>query len=95
MAYAVRDVLAFPQSSGIEPCDDDEKHFVALRKFVSDFIHENALKYGKDVMKSNTQSLMLDIAPQDYQGAQPFTKFSEGFIRVETLDINTLLISRN
>ena len=88
MPYTVRNILAFPQHTGITPSLEDKNHLLALRGFVSDFILYNAKKYGSLAIETNSYSTLLDIAPQDYEGAQPFSKYSNGFIDVKTLDIN-------
>lgn len=86
--YKVRDVLINQQTSGVESSDDDKVHFIALRNFVNNFIDSNAKKYGKYVTDNKLNKLLLDVAPQDYEGAQPFLRYSNGNIIVETLDIN-------
>lgn len=88
MSYTVRNILAFPQLKGVTPSIEDKNHLVALRGFVSDFILSNAQKYGQQAIETNRSSLLLDIAPQDYEGAQPFSKYSNGLINVKTFDIN-------
>jgi SAM-dependent methyltransferase len=86
--YSIRNVLINPQTSGVMPSEQDKHHFKALRQFISEFIETNAKKYGQLAIDKNTQAILLDIAPQDYVGAQPFSKYSNGLISVETLDIN-------
>jgi SAM-dependent methyltransferase len=86
--YSVRNILTNPQTSGVVASDQDNRHFVALRNFVTDFIYTNAKKYGQHASDNNLHLRLLDIAPQDYVGAQPFTLHSNGHIKVETLDIN-------
>lgn len=86
--YHVRNVLLTPQLSGVTPSEQDNQHYIALRSFVSEFIEKNAQTYGQHAIDNNEKFLLLDIAPQDYIGAQPFTKYSNGNITVETLDIN-------
>jgi SAM-dependent methyltransferase len=88
MSYIVRNVILNPQLKGVQVSEQDKCHFIALRNFVSEFIERNAIKYGKLALNSNIQYTLLDIAPQDYIGAQPFFKYSNGNITVETLDIN-------
>jgi SAM-dependent methyltransferase len=78
-----------PQLTNVVPSIEDNKHFIALRQFVSDFININSQKYGKDAISNNSKQLLLDIAPQDYIGGQPFYKNSDGYINIETLDINS------
>jgi SAM-dependent methyltransferase len=87
--YRTRNIIINPQSSGVIPSDQDKQHYIALRHFVSEFIESNAKKYGQYALDTDIQSTLLDIAPQDYVGAQPFSKYSNGKITVETLDINT------
>ena len=55
----------------------DQKHLEVIRKNVSTFIGNCGKKYDK-------RGLLLDIAPQDHEGAKPF--FSK--ITIHTLDIN-------
>jgi len=86
--YSVRNVLANPQTSGVVASDQDNLHFNALRNFVSEFIDANSKKYGQYASDNKLYLCLLDIAPQDYVGAQPFTLHSNGHIKVETLDIN-------
>ncbi|AGB42131.1 methyltransferase family protein [Halobacteroides halobius DSM 5150] len=56
----------------------DKEHLRLIRKNVSDFIEKCALKYDKQ------GTYLLDIAPQDYEGAIAFFKETN----VYTLDIN-------
>ncbi len=56
----------------------DEENLAKIRKNVNSFIAESAKKYDKK------GTLLLDIAPQDHEGASPF--FVES--KVETLDID-------
>lgn len=88
MSYATRDILASPQHTGINPSLEDRNHLIALRQFVSTFILSNAKAYGARAIETNHSSILLDIAPQDYEGAQPFSIYSNGLITVQTLDIN-------
>lgn len=56
----------------------DTEHLAAIRKNVSDFVARCADTYDK------TGSILLDIAPQDHEGAAPYFKHST----TETLDID-------
>jgi SAM-dependent methyltransferase len=56
----------------------DINHLKIIRKNVADFIKVCSIKYDK------SDSLMLDIAPQDYNGAKEFFKST----KIETLDID-------
>jgi SAM-dependent methyltransferase len=87
--YSIRNILKDPQKSGIIPSEQDKLHFLELRKFVSNFIQDNAKKYGKLATECKDYfPLLLDIAPQDYIGAQPFSLHSNNCIKIETADIN-------
>jgi SAM-dependent methyltransferase len=55
----------------------DKRHLKIIRKNVSDFIERCAAQYDRD------STLVLDIAPQDHEGASPYFKKA----KVETLDI--------
>lgn len=55
----------------------DKLHLEIIRKSVVEFLEYCANKYDKD-------GLLLDIAPQDYEGARPYFLDS----KVYTLDIN-------
>jgi SAM-dependent methyltransferase len=57
----------------------DIDHLAQLRANVEDFMKRVGLRYGGEGMR------LLDIAPQDHKGAQPF--FPAGII-YETLDID-------
>jgi len=56
----------------------DIKHLKMLRQNVSDFISSSGDRYDRSGL------LLLDIAPQDHEGARPHFPLST----VETLDIN-------
>jgi SAM-dependent methyltransferase len=56
----------------------DEAHIKAIRKNVSDFVERAAKKYDKG------GALVLDIAPQVHEGAEPYFKKA----KVETLDLD-------
>jgi len=56
----------------------DKKYFKMLRQDVSDFMKASGKQYDKEGLK------VLDIAPQDHEGARPYFKKST----VETLDID-------
>jgi SAM-dependent methyltransferase len=56
----------------------DKRYFELLRKDVADFVS----KYGKELDSQNSN--VLDIAPQDHEGAKPYFPSSN----VETLDID-------
>lgn len=56
----------------------DLKNYKIIRKNVNDFVQHCGNKYDTE------KSLILDIAPQDHEGAKPF--FKKGIIH--TLDIN-------
>ena len=55
----------------------DKKHFIIIRNNVEFFLQKCGQKY-------DSKGLLLDIAPQDYQGAKPY--FPQA--TVHTLDIN-------
>ena len=57
----------------------DKKFFKMLRQDVADFMKESGQKYDKDELR------VLDIAPQDHEGAKPQFPMSN----VETLDIDS------
>lgn len=61
-----------------EVSDLDKKYFKLLRKDVSDFMAKSGKQYDKEKL------LVLDIAPQDHEGANPYFPLAT----VETLDIN-------
>lgn len=56
----------------------DVEHLAALRKNVSDFVARCGKKYDKK------DALILDVAPQDHEGAAPYFKKA----KIETLDID-------
>ncbi len=56
----------------------DSENIVKIRKNVSDFMKSSASSYDA------AGKLLLDIAPQDHEGASPFFKKA----KVETLDID-------
>lgn len=58
--------------------DLDKKYFKLLRKDVSDFMEKSGKQFD------NESLLVLDIAPQDHEGANPYFPLAT----VETLDIN-------
>lgn len=61
-----------------EVSDLDKKYFKLLREDVSNFMRESGSTYDRE------GSMVLDIAPQDHEGAAPhFSKSS-----IETLDIS-------
>jgi SAM-dependent methyltransferase len=62
------------------PSQMDDDHFVKIRQNVRDFMKYVAGKYGDE------GGLLLDIAPQDHEGARPF--FGK-HIEAETLDIDS------
>jgi SAM-dependent methyltransferase len=62
-----------------EIAEIDKKYFDLIRADVSNFMKANAANYDSE------QSLVLDIAPQDHEGAAPYFKLST----IETLDIDT------
>lgn len=56
----------------------DEEHLAAIRANVSNFVKKSAQQYDK------AGAILLDIAPQDHEGAAPYFKKST----IETLDID-------
>jgi len=66
------------QSNKVVVSQMDQDHLVIIRKNVADFINHCSQRYDTDSSK-----LLLDIAPQDYQGAKAFFQCI-----VKTLDIN-------
>lgn len=61
----------------LAPIDID--HLARLRANIDDFMHVVGQRYGRATMR------LLDVAPQDHKGAQPF--FPKGIL-YETLDID-------
>jgi SAM-dependent methyltransferase len=59
--------------------DQDKAYIAAIRSNVSSFLGESGAAWG------NKPGLLLDVAPQDHEGARPY--FAET-VTVETLDIN-------
>ncbi len=57
--------------------DMDKIHLSLIRKNVSKFLQDCGKRYDKE-------GILLDIAPQEHEGAAPYFKL----MRVETLDIN-------
>jgi SAM-dependent methyltransferase len=57
----------------------DIDHLKVIRNSVSSFVASCGERFAKP------GSILLDIAPQDHEGARPY--FGEG-VRIETLDIN-------
>lgn len=62
-----------------EIAEIDKKYFKILREDVSKFIMQAGVDYDKSGVK------LLDIAPQDHEGAKPYFQLST----IETLDINS------
>lgn len=62
-----------------EISDIDKKYFILLRSNVESFMKKSGEDYDRDGV------LMLDIAPQDHAGANPFFPKAS----IETLDIST------
>lgn len=58
--------------------DLDKEFFSLIRKNISDFLNEYGKKYD------NKDNVLLDIAPQDHEGARPY--FPES--KIETLDVS-------
>lgn len=63
-----------------EVSQQDKKHLDLLRANVESFMRRIADQYAR-----STRALLLDIAPQDHQGARPFF---DPEIEIETLDID-------
>lgn len=59
--------------------DIDKANLVSIRQNVCRFLKEEAIKWG------DKSGILLDIAPQDHEGARPF--FGKK-VEIETLDIN-------
>ena len=62
----------------IKVANIDREHLRIIRKSVSDFLKECSNKY-------DTHGKLLDIAPQDHEGANPYFKKAN----IYTLDIDT------
>lgn len=58
----------------------DEDYLAIIRRSVADFMKRVAIRYA------NAPGRLLDIAPQDHEGARPFFPAS---IAIETLDIDS------
>lgn len=68
--------------SPIEPSETDTFFLKIIRDNVNTFLHHAAMNYV-----DSKQALLLDIAPQDHEGARPFFP---SWIMIDTLDIDPL-----
>jgi SAM-dependent methyltransferase len=62
-----------------EVSDIDKENLISIRQNVCCFLKDAAMKWG------DKSGILLDIAPQDHEGARPF--FGKK-VEIETLDIN-------